>query len=70
MNKFLMLHTAEEDAEIIIRKDMILDVTETEKGSYIDTGKVIYHVKERPHTIFAKLEEPDAIITTDGRVYK
>ena len=70
MNKFLMVHTTEDDAEILIRKETILGVTETEKGSYIETNKAIYHVNEKPHTIFAKLEEPDAIITTDGRIYK
>lgn len=69
MNKFLLVHDAE-DTEIIIRKEMIIDIVETEGGSDIDTERVIYHVTEKPHTIFAKLEEPDAIITTDGRVYK
>lgn len=69
MNKFLLVHGAE-DTEIIIRKEMIIDIVETEVGSDIDTGKVMYHVKEKPRTIFARLEEPDAIITTDGRAYK
>ena len=69
MNKFLMLHGVE-GTKIIIRKEMIVDVVETAEGSDIDTGRAIYHVTEKPHEILAKLEEPDAIITTDGRVYK
>ena len=70
MNKFLLLHEVGSDIEIITRKDFITEIRETAGGSIVSTADRKYVVQERPHTIFAKLEEPDAIITTNGRVYK
>ena len=70
MNKFLLLHEVGSDIEITTRKDFITEIRETAGGSIVSTADRKYVVQESPHTIFAKLQEPDAIITTNGRVYK
>lgn len=69
MTDFILVHLVT-DKERLIRKEDILSVEENEGGSCIDTFKAYFNVTEKPHEIFAKLQEPDAIITTDGRVYK
>ena len=73
MNKFILVHGSRAKGEILVKKEKNVDVIEREKETDIDTGDAVYHVTEKPHEIFAKLEEPDAIITTDplwGRVLK
>ena len=69
MTDFILVHLIT-NKERLIRKEEILSVEENESGSCIYTFKAYLNVKEKPHEILARLEEPDAIITTDGRVYK